>query len=172
MKSSKASPNVAKKSSAVSVQSSAEWSGSSSTMAQKREQGRLDKENQLENRTVSYHHGSSGAITIQENGKFSESSSASQPTSRRDSRVESTSEIRGKSQGVTSGVKNMTLDARSGYSNSVSVRESRSQADYKPEKWMLPDQAVDTLTQLNLAIVSLARLWSYNPTHCPPPTAS
>ncbi|TQD83791.1 hypothetical protein C1H46_030672 [Malus baccata] len=153
LKSSKASPNVAKKSSAGSAQSSAEWSGSSSTMAQKREQGRLDKEIQLENRTVSYHHGSSGAITIQENGKFSESSSASQPTSRRDSGVESTSEIRGKSQSVTSGLKNMTLDARSGYSNSVSVRESRSQADYKPEKWMLPDQAVDTLTQLNLAIV-------------------
>ncbi|CAN6721254.1 unnamed protein product [Malus baccata var. baccata] len=155
LKSSKASPNVAKKSSAVSIQSSAERSGSSSTMAQTKEQDRLDEENGLENQTVSYHHGSSGSITVQENGKFSESSSASQPTSRRDSGVQSTtsSEIMGKPQSVTSGLKNMTLDARSGYSNNGSVRESRSQADYTPEKWMLPDQAVDTLTQLNLAIV-------------------
>ncbi|KAM1013531.1 hypothetical protein FF1_043461 [Malus domestica] len=155
LKSSKASPNVAKKSSAVSIQSSAERSGSSSTMAQTKEQDRLDEENGLENQTVSYHHGSSGSITVQENGKFSESSSASQPTSRRDSGVQSTtsSEIMDKPQSVTSGLKNMTLDARSGYSNNGSVRESRSQADYTPEKWMLPDQAVDTLTQLNLAIV-------------------
>ncbi|XP_050159181.1 uncharacterized protein LOC126632753 isoform X3 [Malus sylvestris] len=155
LKSSKASPNVAKKSSAVSIQSSAERSGSSSTMAQTKEQDRLDEENGLENQTVSYHHGSSGSITVQENGKFSESSSASQPTSRRDSGVQSTtsSEIMDKPQSVTSGLKNMTLDARSGYSNNGSVRESRSQADYTPEKWMLPDQAIDTLTQLNLAIV-------------------
>ncbi|CAN6583521.1 unnamed protein product [Malus baccata var. baccata] len=155
LKSSKASPNVAKKSSAVSIQSSAERSGSSSTMAQTKKQDRLDEENGLENQTVSYHHGSSGSITVQENGKFSESSSASQPTSRRDSGVQSTtsSEIMGKPQSVTSGLKNMTLDARSGYSNNGSVRESRSHADYTPEKWMLPDQAVDTLTQLNLAIV-------------------
>nr|XP_028962842.1 HBS1-like protein isoform X3 [Malus domestica] len=155
LKSSKASPNVAKKNSALSIQSNAERSGSSSTMAQTKEQDRLDEENGLENQTVCYHHGSSGSITEQENGKFSESSSASQPTSRRDSGVQSTtsSEIMGKPQSVTSGLINMTLDARSGYSNNGSVRESRSQADYKPEKWMLPDQAVDTLTQLNLAIV-------------------
>lgn len=156
LKSSKVSSKVAKKSGAISVQSSAEWSDSSSAIGQTSKQDRFDEGNQLENRTVSYHDGSSDIITLQANGRLSDSSSASQPRSRHDSVDESTnsSVIRGKQQSVTSGLKNLDLDARSGSSNNVNVRGSHSQADYKPEKWMLPDQAVDTLTQLNLAIVS------------------
>lgn len=155
LKSSKVSLKVAKKSGAVSVQSSAEWSDSSSAIGQRSKQDRFDEGNQLENRTVSYHDGSSDIITLQANGRLSDSSSASQPRSRHDTVDESTnsSVIRGKQQSVTSGLKNLDLDARSGSSNNVNVRGSHSQADYKPEKWMLPDQAVDTLTQLNLAIV-------------------
>ncbi|XP_021834777.1 HBS1-like protein isoform X2 [Prunus avium] len=155
LKSSKVSSKVAKKSGAISVQSSAEWSDSSSAIGQTSKQDRFDEGNQLENRTVSYHDGSSDIITLQANGRLSDSSSASQPRSRHDSVDESTnsSVIRGKQQSVTSGLKNLDLDARSGSSNNVNVRGSHSQADYKPEKWMLPDQAVDTLTQLNLAIV-------------------
>ncbi|BFG18692.1 hypothetical protein CerSpe_049650 [Prunus speciosa] len=155
LKSSKVSSKVAKKSGAVSVQSSAEWSDSSSAIGQTSEQDRIDEGNQLENRTVSYHDGSSDIITLQANGRLSDSSSASQPRSRHESVDESTnsSVIRGKQQSVTSGLKSLDLDARSGSSNNVNVRGSHSQGDYKPEKWMLPDQAVDTLTQLNLAIV-------------------
>ncbi|CAL2234522.1 unnamed protein product [Prunus armeniaca] len=155
LKSSKVSLKVAKKSGAVSVQSSAEWSDSSSAIGQRSKQDRFDEGNQLENRTVSYHDGSSDIITLQANGRLSDSSSASQPRSRHDTVDESTnsSVIRGKQQSVTSGLKNLDLDARSGSSNNVNVRGSHSQAEYKPEKWMLPDQAVDTLTQLNLAIV-------------------
>jgi elongation factor 1 alpha-like protein len=62
--------------------------------------------------------------------------------------------IGGKPQSLTSSSKNMSLDAKSGHSNNANYRGSHSQADYKPEKWMLPDEGVDTLTQLNLAIVS------------------
>ncbi|PQM38352.1 HBS1-like protein isoform X2 [Prunus yedoensis var. nudiflora] len=115
LKSSKVSSKVAKKSGAVSVQSSAEWSDSSSAIGQTSKQDRIDEGNQLENQTVSYHDGSSDIITLQANGRLSDSSSALQPRSRHE-RISFT-------------------------------------RDYKPEKWMLPDQAVDTLTQLNLAIV-------------------
>ncbi|ONI34077.1 hypothetical protein PRUPE_1G461200 [Prunus persica] len=155
LKSSKVSSKVAKKNGAVSGQSSAEWSDSSSAIEQRSKQDRFDEGNQLENQTVSYHDGSSDIITLQANGRLSDSSSAPQPRSRHDSVDGSTnsSVIRGKQQSVTSGLKNLDLDARSGSSNNVNVRGSHSQADYKPENWMLPDQAVDTLTQLNLAIV-------------------
>ncbi|BBG95403.1 Translation elongation factor EF1A/initiation factor IF2gamma family protein [Prunus dulcis] len=155
LKSSKVSSKVAKKSGAVSGQSSAEWSDSSSAIGQRSKQDRFDEGNQLENQTVSYHDGSSDIITLQANGRLSDSSSAPQPRSRHDSVDGSTnsSVIRGKQQSVTSGLKNLDLDARSGSSNNVNVRGSHSQAEYKPENWMLPDQAVDTLTQLNLAIV-------------------
>lgn len=69
--------------------------------------------------------------------------------------------IGGKPESLTTSSKNMTSDARSGHSKIVSSRGSHSRADYKPEKWMLPDKAVDTLTQLNLAIVSLLILVLY-----------
>ncbi|GMP83904.1 hypothetical protein CsSME_00037661 [Camellia sinensis var. sinensis] len=42
---------------------------------------------------------------------------------------------------------------KSGSSKNVSARRAVSHAQYKPEKWMLPDHAEDRLTQLNLAIV-------------------
>ncbi|KAI7998004.1 HBS1-like protein [Camellia lanceoleosa] len=42
---------------------------------------------------------------------------------------------------------------KSGSSKNVSARRAASHAQYKPEKWMLPDHAEDRLTQLNLAIV-------------------
>jgi elongation factor 1 alpha-like protein len=46
------------------------------------------------------------------------------------------------------------LDVGYGFSNNVNARMTHSKAQYKPKKWMLLDQAEDTLTQLNLAIVS------------------
>lgn len=52
-----------------------------------------------------------------------------------------------------SSTKNSTLSLSSGSSSSVNARRKNSNAQYKPEKWMLPDNAGDRLTQLNLAIV-------------------
>lgn len=69
--------------------------------------------------------------------------------------------IGGKPESLTTSSKNMSSDARSGPSKITNSRGSHSRADYKPEKWMLPDEAVDTLTQLNLAIVSLLILVLY-----------
>jgi elongation factor 1 alpha-like protein len=53
------------------------------------------------------------------------------------------------------------LDVGSGFSNNVNARVNHSKAQYKPEKWMLPDQAEDILTQLNLVIVSQPLIQSY-----------
>lgn len=49
----------------------------------------------------------------------------------------------------------MVLNVKSAYANYISGLGKTSNAQYKHDKWMLPDKAVDTLTQLNLAIVSL-----------------
>ncbi|KAK8352013.1 hypothetical protein V6Z12_A05G068700 [Gossypium hirsutum] len=56
----------------------------------------------------------------------------------------------GEGHNLTSNLKNMTLAAKSGNSKDI---KANSRAQYKPEKWMLPEKAEDSLTQLNLAIV-------------------
>lgn len=60
----------------------------------------------------------------------------------------------GKPQSLNSSLNKMALGEGSGFLNNVNARGTRSQSEYKPEKWMLNDQAEDTLIQLNLAIVS------------------
>lgn len=45
-------------------------------------------------------------------------------------------------------------DVKPGKSGNTISKGQHTQKPYKPEKWMLPHQAEDTLTQLNLAIVS------------------
>ncbi|XP_050939593.1 uncharacterized protein LOC103503765 isoform X2 [Cucumis melo] len=58
-----------------------------------------------------------------------------------------------KSQNLAGGLNNMVLNVKSAYANYISGMGKTSNPQYKPDKWMLPDKAVDTLTQLNLAIV-------------------
>lgn len=60
-----------------------------------------------------------------------------------------------KPQSLAGGLNNMVLNVKSAYANYISGLGKTSNAQYKHDKWMLPDKAVDTLTQLNLAIVSL-----------------
>ncbi|XP_050363462.1 uncharacterized protein LOC126782288 isoform X2 [Argentina anserina] len=131
------SSKAVKKSSEVSAQSSA----GSSTAAQKNQQPRLDKGIPSGNRA-----------TRQFNGNLSESSSL-QPTSSHMEEGISSLVIGAKPESLTSSSSNVSSDARSGHSKITNSRGSHSKADYKPEKWMLPDEAVDTLTQLNLAVV-------------------
>lgn len=57
-------------------------------------------------------------------------------------------------QSGPSNTKNSSLALKSGSSSSVNTRRNNSNTQYKPEKWMLPDNTGDRLTQLNLAIVS------------------
>ncbi|KAK7275328.1 hypothetical protein RIF29_16441 [Crotalaria pallida] len=59
----------------------------------------------------------------------------------------------GKRENLSSGFDNMVLDVRSGNSDDTNAKGPRPQVSYKPEKWMLSQQADDALTQLNLAIV-------------------
>ncbi|KAJ0090088.1 hypothetical protein Patl1_12703 [Pistacia atlantica] len=56
-------------------------------------------------------------------------------------------------QSGPSNTKNSSLSLKSGSSSSVNARRKNSNTQYKPEKWMLPDNTGDRLTQLNLAIV-------------------
>ncbi|XP_059460013.1 uncharacterized protein LOC132189330 isoform X4 [Corylus avellana] len=59
----------------------------------------------------------------------------------------------GKPESLTNSLNKRALGVGSGFSNNVNATVTHSKEQYKPEKWMLPDQAEDTLTQLNLAIV-------------------
>ncbi|XP_011652519.1 HBS1-like protein isoform X5 [Cucumis sativus] len=58
-----------------------------------------------------------------------------------------------RSQSLAGGLNNMVLNVKSAYANYISGIGKTSNPQYKHDKWMLPDKAVDTLTQLNLAIV-------------------
>ncbi|GMI92400.1 Super Killer 7, Hsp70 subfamily B Suppressor 1 [Hibiscus trionum] len=59
----------------------------------------------------------------------------------------------GEAHTLASNLKNMTLASESGNPKDISRGKANSRAQYKPEKWMLPVKAEDSLTQLNLAIV-------------------
>lgn len=48
---------------------------------------------------------------------------------------------------------NKAVDVRSGKSDNTNAKGPGPHLPYKPEKWMLPQQAEDALTQLNLAVV-------------------
>ncbi|KHG22388.1 HBS1-like protein [Gossypium arboreum] len=59
----------------------------------------------------------------------------------------------GEANSLTSNLENISFAAKSGHSNDANPGRANSRAQYKPEKWMLPEKAEHSLTQLNLAIV-------------------
>lgn len=59
----------------------------------------------------------------------------------------------GKSESASSSFNHTVPDARSQSSDNTNAKGPHQQVSYQPEKWMLPQQSEDTLTQLNLAIV-------------------
>ena len=92
-----------------------------------------------------------GTIDIQSSKEKSGSLSALSKVKESDeNRFSSTKD--GKPESISSNF-SMTVDVRSGNSDNTNAKKPRSHVSYKPEKWMLPQQAEDTLTQLNLAIV-------------------
>ncbi|KAG4144910.1 hypothetical protein ERO13_D05G067700v2 [Gossypium hirsutum] len=79
-----------------------------------------------------------------------QSSSSLMPKERTDMVEDGSSLTHGGEGYLTSNLKNMTLGAKSGNSKDI---KANSRAQYKPEKWMFPEKAEGSLTQLNLAIV-------------------
>lgn len=59
------------------------------------------------------------------------------------------------SESLSSGLDHISLDSKPGSSKLVIPKKTLAQ--YKPEKWILPDKEDGTMTQLNLAIVSYLR---------------
>lgn len=99
-------------------------------------------------------HAKGVTIEIESDDERIESSSAAEPKGKHDSMDENISSVnRGKPQSLTNSLNSVALDARLGDPNNVNTRKANSHKQYKPEKWMLPDQAEDSLIQLNLAIV-------------------
>ena len=93
-----------------------------------------------------------GTVDIQSSKGKSGSSSAMPKVKDSDETSFSTIKDR-KPESLSSSFNNMVVDVRSGNSNNTNTKGPRPQVSYEPEKWMLPQQAEDTLTQLNLAIV-------------------
>ncbi len=181
MKSSRVSSSITEKNGLLNIKSNAERSDISSSLIPKGRQDTFDDSNCSKNkadniqssvkisdgsfatmpkgRPVNVDEGScskNDMANILSNDKSSQSSPALNLKGRDDIIDESSSSLisRGKPQSLTSSLNKMALDVGSGFSNNVNARGTHSLAEYKPEKWMLPDQAEDTLTQLNLAIVS------------------
>ncbi|KAK1551184.1 hypothetical protein Q3G72_031599 [Acer saccharum] len=152
LKSSRVSSNVSGKKGAVSTQSSAKKSDSANALVPKGKQDCMDEAvTQAKDRRGSANEGNcpkDGAVDINSSDTWSDSSYAST------SNVSGSSSINGaEPRGIASDVNNMSLTDKSGNSTIVSTRKTNSPAQYKPEKWMLPEKVGDGLTQLNLAIV-------------------
>lgn len=61
--------------------------------------------------------------------------------------------IEAKRQTISGGMMKMSLSSNSGSEKNAKRARASAVAPFKPEKWMLPDQIEDKLSQLNLAIV-------------------
>ncbi|GMN39819.1 hypothetical protein TIFTF001_009042 [Ficus carica] len=126
------------------IQGSAKSYNVSSDSVLKGSHGRVEESN----------HAKGITIEIESDDERIESSSAAELKGKHDSMDENISSVnRGKPQSLTNSLNSVALDARSGNPNNVNARKANSHKQYKPEKWMLPDQAEDSLIQLNLAIV-------------------
>ena len=62
--------------------------------------------------------------------------------------------IEGKPQIISGDMMKMSMSSKSGSAKNANRARALASAPFKPEKWMLPDQIEDKLSQLNLAIVS------------------
>lgn len=100
-------------------------------------------------------HKKNGILDIQSSDEASYSSSSLMLEGKDKRRDDSSSSIHGdESHSLTSNLSDVSLSDKSGSSNKANARRPKSQAQYQPDKWMVPDKAEDALTQLNLAIVS------------------
>lgn len=99
------------------------------------------------------------SISITKNSRSRDNRSSSTSTSKSAGKFDSMDESsnpsveREKPQSLAGSLNNMVLNVKSAYANYISGLGKTSNVPYKVDKWMLPDKAVDTLTQLNLAIV-------------------
>ncbi|KAH1250871.1 hypothetical protein AAZX31_05G152600 [Glycine max] len=138
---SKLSKNVA-----IDLQTSGKTSNSLPESLSKDKGNNINKINSLKN----------GTIDIQSSKEKSGSLSALSKVKESDN-ISFSSIKDGKPESISSSFNNMALNVRSGNSSgnsdNTNAKGTRSHVSYKPEKWMLPQQAEDTLTQLNLAIV-------------------
>ncbi|KDP33440.1 hypothetical protein JCGZ_07011 [Jatropha curcas] len=178
-KSPRASSGISDKNGATNAQSTIKRSDSSSLLIQKGEQGSVDEGRYAPTRvayTESWSESSdnssalvpksgsnrmdesicskSGTLYIQSSDETLESSSSLMPESKNISMDDgSSSIIEGEPHRLTSNLNNMSLSDKSGNLASVNDRKSKPIAQYEPDKWMVPDKADNSLTQLNLAIV-------------------
>ncbi|GMJ15809.1 Super Killer 7, Hsp70 subfamily B Suppressor 1 [Hibiscus trionum] len=170
LKSSRVPSNVVGEDEAVKV--SSKRPGSSNVSTAKDKHNRLDEMTFLKNLEVNAPAGSrtsdnssasvpeswldnvdesSVAVSMQSNGKSSQSS---MPKERKVMVANSSSSSNvGKAHDLANNLKNISFPVESGHSNDKNPGRANSRAQYKPEKWMLPEKAEHSLAQLNLAIV-------------------
>ncbi|KAL2616191.1 hypothetical protein AAZV13_08G111900 [Glycine max] len=127
---------------AIDLQTSGKTSNSLPESLSKDKDNNINKINSSKN----------GTIDIQSSKEKSGSLSTRSKVKESDN-ISSSSIKDGKPESISSSFSNMVVDVRFGNSDNTNAKGTHSRVSYKPEKWMLPEQAEDTLTQLNLAIV-------------------
>lgn len=154
-KSSKVSSSIYGKSGAVNTQSSAKNSDNANALVPKGKKNYMDEAPCTQASSTS-----TGSFSIamekDRRGSVNEGSYPKDSSYASMSNVSGGSSINGaEPRSIVSDVKNVSLTDKSGNSTVLSARKMNSPAQYKPEKWMLPDKVGEGgLTQLNLAIVS------------------
>jgi len=95
-----------------------------------------------------------GIVGTQSSDETSDSISSTPKGKDKSVDYSSSSTNRGESLGLTGNLNEVSLSDKSGKSYKASAKRHKSSAQYQPDKWMLPSKSENSLTQLNLAIVS------------------
>ncbi|CDO98420.1 unnamed protein product [Coffea canephora] len=134
------SPDVSRKEKELKIEVEREISieghdSSSASTSKKKDVSRKEKELKIEvEREISIEgHDSSSASTSKKKGPLLK--------------------IEGKPQIISGDMMKMSMSSKSGSAKNANRARALASAPFKPEKWMLPDQIEDKLSQLNLAIV-------------------
>ncbi|KAJ4833571.1 hypothetical protein Tsubulata_026886 [Turnera subulata] len=162
----KVSSGISEKNGAVNVKPTVNKPDNSSLLTEKGKHGDRNEWDSLTSGVVSIQSGSKdlngssaslpkGKLHIQSGDETLDRSSSSMAKGKNRSVDDSSStSINERRPGsVSSNLNSMSLSDKSGISHNVNAGRAKSLAHYEPEKWIVPDEAEDTLTQLNLAIV-------------------
>jgi len=153
-----APPGFAEKNAATTMQSAARQTNSS--FAFKGKNIPLEEHNNSSEEREKYFNDTStvlrnsDAVAGTSHSKRTDNTPTRNQKSKHDDVAESSSLAKGaKPASLSSSSDSLSLNRKSGSPKPILPR--RNLAQYKPEKWMLPDKEGNLMTQLNLAIVSL-----------------
>ncbi|WCJ30526.1 Elongation factor 1-alpha [Euphorbia peplus] len=144
IKSTSASSGMNEKTGATNARSTVKKLDNDPSLVAKGKQGNQDEITYTRN----------GVAVVKSDFGSSDSSSSSMPKEKHKSIDDaSSSSIEGGFHKLTSELNTISMSDKSRNSSNLNDRKAKPRAQYQPEKWMLPVEADESVTQLNLAIV-------------------